>query len=58
MESAPEGCVFARVDGCEVDGRFVLMELELIEPVLYLGTHPGAEARLASAVAAALGRAR
>lgn len=59
MAAAPEGCVYARVDGCEVDGRFLLMELELIEPVLYLGTSPGAELRLAGAVAEALGvRAR
>ncbi|MCR5888401.1 hypothetical protein LRS06_11615 [Hymenobacter sp. J193] len=32
------GCLYARVDGVEVDGQFLLMELELIEPFLYLET--------------------
>jgi glutathione synthase/RimK-type ligase-like ATP-grasp enzyme len=27
---------YARVDGCRVDGRLVLMELELLEPALFL----------------------
>jgi glutathione synthase/RimK-type ligase-like ATP-grasp enzyme len=37
-------CLYARVDGCVVDGRFVLMELELLEPVLFFGMDPrGAE---------------
>lgn len=31
-----QGCLYARVDGVEVDGEFLLMELELIEPFLYL----------------------
>jgi hypothetical protein len=33
-----------------VDGRFVLMELELIEPDLFLRAHPSAPARLAEAL--------
>jgi glutathione synthase/RimK-type ligase-like ATP-grasp enzyme len=33
-------CLYARVDGVVVDGKFQLMELELIEPYLFLGTHP------------------
>lgn len=33
-------CLYARVDGVMVDGQFLLMELELIEPLLYLFTHP------------------
>ena len=41
---------YARVDGTEVDGRLMLMELELIEPELFLDHHPHAAARLASAV--------
>jgi hypothetical protein len=44
--------LYARVDGIEVDGRFVLMELELIEPFLFLGSEPTAADRLASAVEA------
>ena len=30
------GCLYARVDGLEQNGEFKLMELELIEPMLYL----------------------
>ena len=30
------GCLYARVDGVESNGEFRLMELELIEPLLYL----------------------
>ena len=41
---------YARVDGTEVNGRLMLMELELIEPELFLDHHPQAAARLASAV--------
>ncbi len=41
---------YSRVDGTEVDGRLMLMELELIEPELFLDHHPQAAARLASAV--------
>jgi hypothetical protein len=29
--------LYARVDGVEIDGVFHLMELELIEPYLFLG---------------------
>ena len=46
--SAP--CLYARVDGCIVDRTFVLMELELIEPALFLGEGPGAAERLATAL--------
>lgn len=42
--------LYARVDGCVVDGRFMLMELELIEPDLFLRAHAEAPARLAGAV--------
>lgn len=44
------GSLYARVDGCIVRDAFVLMELELIEPTLYLGTSPSAADRLADAV--------
>lgn len=47
-------CAYARVDGCLVNGRFVLMELELIEPQLFLDLEARAPARFASAIAAAL----
>lgn len=32
-------CLYARVDGVVINGKFSLMELELIEPYLYLFTH-------------------
>ena len=34
---------YARVDGVVVNGRFLLMELELIEPYLFLPQSPGAD---------------
>jgi glutathione synthase/RimK-type ligase-like ATP-grasp enzyme len=34
------GCLYARVDGLESAGQFKLMELELIEPLLYLLDNP------------------
>ena len=46
--------VYARVDGCVAGGRFVLMELELIEPTLFLGAHPEAPGRCAGAIASVL----
>jgi glutathione synthase/RimK-type ligase-like ATP-grasp enzyme len=42
--------LYARVDGCVVDGRLMLMELELIEPVLFLGVSAAAARRLAAAI--------
>lgn len=42
--------VYARVDGTEVDGRLMVMELELIEPELFFDHHPDAPARMADAV--------
>jgi glutathione synthase/RimK-type ligase-like ATP-grasp enzyme len=50
LEAAGQASLYARVDGCVVDGRFVLMELELIEPDLFLRAHPSAPMRLAEAL--------
>jgi hypothetical protein len=50
LAAAPGRSTYARVDGIVRAGRFVLMELELIEPVLYLATAPHAAGRLADAV--------
>jgi glutathione synthase/RimK-type ligase-like ATP-grasp enzyme len=44
--------VYARVDGLVINGRFLLMELELIEPYLFFPQYPEATQRLAAAVAA------
>jgi glutathione synthase/RimK-type ligase-like ATP-grasp enzyme len=39
---------YARVDGVVVDGRFQLMELEVIEPALFLASRPDAAERFAA----------
>jgi len=48
--------LYARVDGLEKDGRFLLAELELIEPELFLERKPGAAERFARALLGALAR--
>jgi glutathione synthase/RimK-type ligase-like ATP-grasp enzyme len=48
------GATYARVDGTEIDGHLVVMELELIEPELFFDCHPDAPARLADALASVL----
>jgi hypothetical protein len=45
-----EPLLFARVDGVEIDGRLCLMELELIEPALFLAYAPAAPQRFAEAI--------
>jgi glutathione synthase/RimK-type ligase-like ATP-grasp enzyme len=40
-----KNCLYARVDIAVVDGNFVLMELELIEPYLFLDTNENALTR-------------
>lgn len=52
IDCAPEALVYARVDLIDVDGQPTLMELELIEPDLFLRMAPGAVQRFAAAVAA------
>jgi hypothetical protein len=47
---APALPVYARVDGVVRDGRFVLMELEIFEPLMFLSYHPEAPARFARAI--------
>jgi glutathione synthase/RimK-type ligase-like ATP-grasp enzyme len=42
--------LYARVDAVPVDGQLRVMELELIEPTLWLRWHPGAAELLAGAV--------
>ena len=46
--------VYARVDGCVIGGALHLMELELLEPGLFLSLHPEAAGRFAAAIAGAL----
>lgn len=45
---------YARVDGVVRDGQFMLMELELLEPELFLELDPQAPQRFAQAIVAAL----
>ncbi|PYQ22165.1 MAG: hypothetical protein DMF79_06545 [Acidobacteria bacterium] len=51
-------CLYARVDGVERAGQLLLMELELIEPVLYFGADPAAPDRFTAALLALLGEGR
>ncbi|MGB7922161.1 MAG: hypothetical protein WCF57_02830 [Pyrinomonadaceae bacterium] len=48
MEEGP--LLYARVDGVDVDGTLVLMELELIDPVLFLGNDDHAPGSFAGAI--------
>ncbi len=43
--------LYARVDGVENDGSFLLMELELIEPALFLSLDADASKRFSAAIA-------
>jgi len=43
--------LYSRVDGVEIDGQFILMELELIEPELFLSAAPLAARKLAAELA-------
>ncbi len=49
------GALYTRVDGIICNGEFHLMELELIEPFLYLDTDPGAQERFYEAVVEIMG---
>ena len=48
--AAPSLPVYARVDGVVQDGRFLLMELGVFEPLMFLAAHPEAPGRFARAV--------
>jgi glutathione synthase/RimK-type ligase-like ATP-grasp enzyme len=39
VDTFAKDCLYARVDGVRINGTFALMELELIEPYLYLFTN-------------------
>lgn len=49
--------LYARVDGCIIGGELLVMEVELLEPTLYLGHHPAAPHRFAAALLDHLRRA-
>jgi hypothetical protein len=50
LAAVPGRPLYARVDGVERGGRLVLMELELIEPHLFLGWDASAAGRLARVI--------
>ena len=52
LEPVTEPWLYARVDGCIVDGRFVLMELEMLEPDLFFNLAPEAAPRFANSLEA------
>ena len=57
LDAIPAGAeppLYARVDGCVVDGELLLMELEVLEPELFLRCAPHAPARLAELLVARL----
>lgn len=52
LRCAPGPWLYARVDGLDVGGILQVMELELIEPRMFLGHDVGAAERFAAAIAA------
>lgn len=50
LAAVKEPWLYARVDGVIRGGRFLLMELEMTEPSLFLGTDAGAPRRFAEAM--------
>jgi glutathione synthase/RimK-type ligase-like ATP-grasp enzyme len=48
--ASPSLPVYARVDGLVKNGQFLLMELEVFEPLMFLARHPEAPGRFARAV--------
>lgn len=52
----PFDLLYARFDVVRIDGRLAVLELELIEPMLYLDLAPGSAGRLADATLARLSR--
>lgn len=55
LSTLGERPLYARVDGIEREGRFVLMELELNEPFLFLAQSKAGPTRFADAIARLLG---
>lgn len=58
ISAAPALPVYARVDGVIQDGEFLLMELEVFEPLMFLSRHPHAPIRFARAIQGRMDLAR
>ncbi|WP_238395635.1 ATP-grasp domain-containing protein [Pontibacter pudoricolor] len=54
VDAFAKDCLYARVDGVTLNNELVLMELELIEPFLFLGTSEGSLERYYQALMARL----
>jgi hypothetical protein len=50
LGAAPTETLYARVDGCVVNGHFMLMELEVIEPCLFFQHDSAAAQRMVTAL--------
>jgi glutathione synthase/RimK-type ligase-like ATP-grasp enzyme len=50
LATLPEQPLYARVDGVDTSTGFMLLELELLEPVLFLAKHADAASRFADAI--------
>lgn len=50
VAAAPSLPVYARVDGVIQNGKFLLMELEVFEPLMFLREHPPAAEKFARAI--------
>lgn len=50
VDAIPRPWLYARVDGVDIGGEFVVMEVELIEPELFLGEQRGAAEKMAIAL--------
>ncbi len=55
VAAAPALPVYARVDGVIQNSRFLLMELEVFEPLMFLAQHPDAPGHFARAIKGRLG---
>jgi hypothetical protein len=56
LDQIEGACLYARVDGIELEGVFTLMELELIEPALFFSTDALAASRFVDALLALAAR--
>jgi glutathione synthase/RimK-type ligase-like ATP-grasp enzyme len=56
VATAGSDWLYARVDGVRRGGRLEVMEIELVEPSLYLRFDPASPARLARAIAEKRGK--
>lgn len=50
LDAAPKPWLYVRVDGIETAAGYLLLELEMLEPSLFLAQNPAAPARFADAI--------